>query len=104
METKVPKPKKITGCKMIQSEHSGKGKVSFKKAKYIKNYMLMETTAADTKDEKNYYPANPISFDNSKGGLVTPKQKGIITWWRVYGHNASGDGIWSEPFGGFPIY
>ena len=92
------------GCSVVQSEHSGKANTHWHSLKNAKSYMVMETTSADTMDEKNYYPANPVSFDNSKGGEVVPKQLGVITWWRIYGHNAAGDGVWSAPFGGFPVH
>ena len=92
------------GCSAVQSEHSGKANMHWHSLKNAKSYMVMETTSADTMDEKNYYPANPVSFDNSKGGEVVPKQLGVITWWRIYGHNAAGDGVWSAPFGGFPVH
>ena len=91
-------------CSAVQSEHSGKVNMHWHSLANAKNFPVMETTSADTMDEKNYYPANPVSFDNSKGGEITPKQLGVITWWRIYGHNASGDGVWSAPFGGFPVH
>jgi hypothetical protein len=89
---------------MVQSGHSGKGNFHCNKLANAKDFRLMETTDPATLDETKYYAANPVSFDNSRGGEVTPKTVGVITWWRFYGHNAAGDGIWSDPFGGFPIH
>ena len=100
----VPVCEKGTGGSVVQSGHSGKASFHCNPLKYAKDIRMMETQSTDTMNEANYYPANPTSFDNSKGGEITPKNTGIITWWRFYGHNASGDGIWSDPIGGFPIH
>jgi hypothetical protein len=99
-----PLCEKGTGGSMVQSGHSGKGNFHCNKLANAKDFRLMETTDPATLDETKYYAANPVSFDNSRGGEVTPKTVGVITWWRFYGHNAAGDGIWSDPFGGFPIH
>jgi hypothetical protein len=64
----------------------------------------METTDADNlMNPASYYPGNPQTFLNGKGGEVTPKSPDKVTWWRVYAENAAGKGQWSDPFGGFKL-
>jgi len=99
----LPIPGKVMNGSAVQSEHSGKANMHWKSEPNAKNYLIMETTSSETMNESKYYPANPTSFDNSKGGEVIPKTLGVPVWWRVYAHNASGDGVWSDPFGGLPI-
>ena len=99
----LPIPGKVMNGSAVQSEHSGKANMHWKSEPNAKIYFVMETTSTDIMNESKYYPANPTSFDNSKGGEVTPKTLGVPVWWRVYAHNASGDGVWSDPFGGRPI-
>ena len=99
----LPIPGKVMNGSAVQSEHSGKANMHWKSEPNAKIYFVMETTSTDIMNESKYYPANPTSFDNSKGGEVTPKTLGVPVWWRVYAHNASGDGVWSDPFGGLPI-
>jgi len=102
---KVPLPLKITGCSVVQGSHTGKGNMHFKHGVHINSYMVMETQdGANLLDESKYYPGNPVSFDNSRGGEVSPKDPTKPSWFRVYGKNATGGGEWSDPFGGFPFH
>lgn len=98
-------PEKITGCSVVQGSHTGKGNMHFKHAADVKSYMIMETQdGANLLDESKYYPSNPVSFDNSRGGEVSPKDPTKPTWFRIYGKNATGSGEWSAPFGGFAFH
>jgi hypothetical protein len=103
--TPVATPSIVVGCSAVQSEHSGKANMHWHSLKGVRTFMVMETTTetSNLMDETKYYPANPASFLTSKGGEVTPKDLTKITWWRVYGVNASGNGVWSAPFGGFIV-
>jgi hypothetical protein len=102
--TTRPVPGKITGGSLVQSEHSGMGYVHFNYEANTDEYILMETQSTDITNEEVYYPANPIFFSDSRGGEVTPKTKGVNTTYRIFGRNTTGDGFWSDPFGGFPIH
>jgi hypothetical protein len=103
--TDVPLPEKIKGCSIVQGTHTGKGKMKFKSTAHVNSYMVMETQdPSNLLDEAKYYPANPVSFDNSRGGEVSPKDPTIPSWYRVYGKNATGNGEWSDPFGGFTFH
>jgi len=102
--TTRPVPGKITGGSLVQSEHSGMGYIHFNYEANTDEYILMETQSTDIMNEEVYYPGNPIFFSDSKGGEVTPKTKGVDTTYRIFGRNTTGDGFWSDPFGGFPIH
>ncbi len=101
---KRPLAEKIFGCSVVQSGHSGKGNMHCHCDKNTDSYMIMETQSTDILNEAVYYPGNPTSFNNSRGGEVIPKDVNKITTFRIFGRNTSGDGIWSDPFGGFPIH
>ena len=101
---KRPLPGKIMGGSVVQSDHSGKGNMHCHSEKEADTYVPMETQSTDILNEAVYYPANPTSFSNSKCGEVIPKDKDVKTTWRIFGRNTTGDGPWSDPFGGFPIH
>ncbi len=101
---KRPVPGKVDGCSVVQGDHTGQGLMHMHKESHSDSYQVMETQSADITNEAVYYPANPTSFNNSRGGVVYPKNKDIKTTYRIFGRNTTGDGVWSDPFGGFPFH
>jgi len=102
--TDLPAPTIVDGCSAVKSVHSGFATMHWHRQEGVRSFLVMETTdLTDLMDESTYYPADPVMFLTSKAGEVKPKDSGKITWWRVYGENATGKGVWSAPFGGFKI-
>ena len=100
----LPTPTIVEGCSAVKSVHSGFAGMHWHTQAGVRSFLVMETTdLTDLMDETTYYPANPVMFLTSKGGEVKPKDGIKITWWRVYGENAAGEGVWSAPFGGFKV-
>lgn len=98
-------PPKAEGGSIVQSDSiAGKGLMHYKSCKTASFYKIWESQNADPSIIADFYRAAPDTFPNSHGGLVTPAVYGKNLWYRIQGCNAHGDGILSDPFGGFPFH
>lgn len=89
-------PGKVLSVSVVQDEFAGKGNMHFHHVKGAKIYFVYETQG-NPLDPTTYFPANPKSFDSSKGGQITPKTVGVPSNWIVVAHNGAGDGVPSAP-------
>ena len=87
----------IIDCSAVQSAFPGKANIHFHPDPKADYYKVFETTG-DPADEAAYYPANPPTFDPAHG-TVSPKTLRVTTYWKIVGHNTTGDGPPSVPFG-----
>jgi hypothetical protein len=95
--TKAGIPGQVKDVSVVQSEFDGHGNMHFHHVKGATIYFVYETQG-NPLDPTTYFPANPKSFNSSKGGQITPKTAGIPSNWIVVAHGNGGEGPPSAPY------